>query len=58
MKKSRFTEEQRTRCVWLMAAQRQLRRSCELSLLQRTAWYAKSRARDRSALRQRIATPL
>ena len=31
-----------------------VRRSCELALLQRSVWYAKSRARDQSALRQRI----
>jgi putative transposase len=29
-------------------------RSCRLALLQRSVWYAKSRARDQSALRQRI----
>ena len=31
-----------------------VRRSCELALLQRSVWYAKSTARDQSALRQRI----
>ena len=31
-----------------------VRRSCELVLLRRSVWYAKSRARDHSALRQRI----
>jgi len=30
-----------------------VRRSCELALLQRSVWYAKSRARDQSARRQR-----
>ncbi len=29
-------------------------RSCRLALLQRSVWYAKSTARDQSALRQRI----
>ena len=29
-------------------------RSCRLALLQRSSWYAKSEARDQSALRQRI----
>jgi putative transposase len=29
-------------------------RSCRLALLQRSVWYAKSHARDQSALRQRI----
>ena len=31
-----------------------VRRSCELALLRRSVWYAKSQARDQSALRQRI----
>jgi putative transposase len=31
-----------------------VRQSCELALLQRSVWYAKSQARDQSALRQRI----
>ena len=31
-----------------------VRRSCGLALLQRSTWYARSRARDQSALRQRI----
>jgi putative transposase len=31
-----------------------VRRSCDLALLRRSVWYAKSRARDQSALRQRI----
>ena len=29
-------------------------RSCRLAMLQRSVWYAKSQARDQSALRQRI----
>ena len=31
-----------------------VQRSCRLALLRRSVWYAKSRARDQSALRQRI----
>ena len=31
-----------------------MHRSCRLALLQRSTWYAKSEARDQSALRQRI----
>ena len=31
-----------------------VRRSCRLALLRRSVWYAKSQARDQSALRQRI----
>jgi len=31
-----------------------VRRSCDLALLRRSVWYAKSQARDQSALRQRI----
>ncbi|WP_441624649.1 IS3 family transposase [Cupriavidus sp. RAF12] len=31
-----------------------VQRSCSLALLRRSTWYAKSRARDQSALRQRI----
>ena len=31
-----------------------VRRSCELALLQRSVWYARSAARDQSALGQRI----
>jgi putative transposase len=31
-----------------------VRRSCRLALLRPSVWYAKSRARDQSALRQRI----
>lgn len=31
-----------------------MQRACALALLQRSAWYAKSHARDQSALRQRI----
>jgi putative transposase len=31
-----------------------VQRSCRLSMLQRSVWYARSQARDQSALRQRI----
>ncbi|MNL01832.1 hypothetical protein D3C87_1223170 [compost metagenome] len=31
-----------------------VQRACALALLQRSTWYAKSLARDQSALRQRI----
>lgn len=31
-----------------------VQRACALALLQRSTWYAKSHARDQSALRQRI----
>lgn len=54
-KKDLKAVKRRERAAWMQERFKiSVRHSCDLALLQRPVWYAKSTARDQSALRQRI----
>ena len=55
VKKALKAAKRRALAAWMQDHfQVSVQRSCRLALLQRSVWYAKSRARDQSALQQRI----